>query len=243
MRIGLYFAFTSIRKDGLGSAANKSHFRRGVNQHMSNNRFRHGIRRFLPLFPAALVIALVFVSTGICDTIVPVSYTATLGDTSTYVYTDQTGKQLTDGFLGANDWHDGNAYEWVGWDNKNALLAFTFNGSPSIDTVKIGFNRNEGVGPIWLPSTVTIGGNNFTVAHDAIIGEATRGWLTFTGSWTTGTPLQITLTPVDGKWIFVDEVQFFGTPGGPVTAPEPSTMLLLGLGLVGLAEVRRRMGI
>jgi len=44
---------------------------------------------------------------------------------------------------------------------------------------------------------------------------------------------------IDGA-IDSESFQIYGTPSGPTAAPEPATMLLLGLGLVGLAGARRK---
>ena len=41
-------------------------------------------------------------------------------------------------------------------------------------------------------------------------------------------------------WIFVDEVDFYGTAEGPVPVPEPATAAMVGLGLLAVLAVRRR---
>jgi hypothetical protein len=98
--------------------------------------------------------------------VTPVSYTATPGETGLFTYFDDTGAQLTDGVLGANDWTlnlgQGNAQEWVGWVIVEPVLTFTFTGSPTLHEVQIGFNRDENGGGIFLPTRV---------CH-----QLTRGW-------------------------------------------------------------------
>lgn len=153
----------------------------------------------------------------------PVSYSATPGGSGAYTYLDETGTQLTDSVLGVNDWSadlgNGNAYEWVGWTSPAPSITFTFSGSPTIQTVFIGFNRAEGGAAIYLPATVTINNANFSLAGIELP-ESTRGFLTFSGSWS-GNTLQIDMTPA-GPYTFVDEIRF-----STVAVPESSTTALL----------------
>ena len=101
-----------------------------------------------------------------------VSYTATAGQTGLFTYFDDTGVQLTDGILGANDWTldlgHGNAQEWVGWNTVGPTLSFTFTGSPTVHEVQIGFNRGEVSGNIFLPASVMISGSTFALGGDEI---------------------------------------------------------------------------
>ncbi len=189
------------------------------------------------LLLSALVLPVLWHSTAVAAALVPASYTATPGEGiaqgGTFNYFDDTGGQLTDGIYGANDWSadlgNGNAYEWVGWTVANPSITFQFSGPVTISQVGIDFNRNEEAPQIFLPNSVNVGGNGFTVAPNAIPDDS-RGTLFFNGSWT-GTTLTINLADANtARWIFVDEITFNG-----VSVPEPSVFMLLTVGFGWLA--------
>jgi hypothetical protein len=75
---------------------------------------------------------------------------------------------------------------------------------------------------------------DFPVADDAVNG-APRGF-TYNGNLT-GSSLALTITRRNA-WVMMDEAQFFNNVSTGV--PEPVTSTLIGLGLVGLAILRRR---
>ena len=156
--------------------------------------------------------------------VVPTFYTNTAPENGTYTYQDAAHTKLTDGIVGANDWTadlgSGNAHEWVGWQSVDPTLTFTFSTSQTIRSVQIGFNRGEGTGAIYLPTSVTIGGSSFSL-NGTELADNTRGYLQFDGEWT-GTTLQIDIPHVSGRWVFVDEVKFSTT-----TIPEPAVSALL----------------
>jgi hypothetical protein len=162
----------------------------------------------------------------------------------TFDYFDDGGNQLRDSILGANEWFNdlgnGNAQEWVGWLVAEPTITFTFSSSVTINRVEIGFNRSQ-PSAIFLPATVRIGGVPFTLAGSELP-DTTRGFLTFSGTFT-GISLTIELLDMStARWIFTDEFRFFddnGTPppGDPVI-PEASTMILLGCGLVLMGLLR-----
>jgi hypothetical protein len=139
------------------------------------------------------------------------SYTAPPGDTGMVSYFDDTGNQLADGTLGADDilidQGFGTAYEWVGWTDLTdpVTLTFTLQGDVSIAAVKIGFNHREGLG-VFVPSRVTINGMSFEPAADAVPNNH-RSDLTFTGPFN-GPVVNIVLHHRGRGWILVDEVSF-----------------------------------
>lgn len=176
-------------------------------------------------------------SVGFAAQITPISYTATPGEgqaqQGTYNYFDDTGRQLTDNVFGVNNWAadlgNGNAYEWVGWRVANPTVTFTFSAPVTLNQVIIGFNHTEAAG-IFLPATVTIGGVNNGVLASAIA-DNTRGSLTFNVNLNNITSTTISFTDSDPtRWVFVDEVQFFGD----TAVPEPATWGWVGAGLAAL---------
>jgi hypothetical protein len=177
------------------------------------------------------------------EVLVPSLYTATPGEGSAHGHTsnyfDDTGSQLIDGAYGANQRHagfgNGHSYEWVGWRVANPTITFYFPEPVTIDEVGIDFGRARCAAYSFLPSTVNIGGTDFTVAANALR-NGTCGMLDFSGSWT-GTTLTVTLTDNrPNRWILVDEITFHGVA---VPVPEPSA-LVLGIGALGFLAIRRR---
>ncbi len=174
--------------------------------------------------------------------IVPTSYSLSAhGEIGSYTYYDDTGHQITDGIIGADNWSadlgNGPAYEWVGWSVANPTITFFFNDPVTISTVDIGLNHSES-GRIYIPGQVRIGGTAFSVSPSAL-DDGKRGFLSFNGNWS-GTTLEIILSDNGGDltWIFVDEIKF----GDTAPVPEPSTYLagLSALGMLGLFGWRSR---
>jgi hypothetical protein len=139
------------------------------------------------------------------------SYTAPPGETGMVSFFDDTGRQLADGILGADDiltdLGSGTAYEWVGWTNltEPVTLTFSLQDDASIKAVEIGLNHREGLG-IFVPSRVTINGQVFELAADAVPNNH-RSDLTFTGPFN-GPTVTIILNHRGHGWILIDEVRF-----------------------------------
>jgi hypothetical protein len=142
------------------------------------------------------------------------SYTAPPGETSMLSYFDDTGSQLADGIRGADDiladLGSGAAYEWVGWTylTEPVTLTFTLQADASIGAVEIGLNHRDGLG-IFVPSRVTINGQSFELAADAVPNNQRKD-LTFTGPFT-GPTVTIALNHRGRGEILVDEVSFIPT--------------------------------
>ena len=158
----------------------------------------------IPLTPAPTVI--------VPEGILPIlSYTAPPGETGMVSYFDDTGSQLANGILGADDILTdqglGTAYEWVGRTDLTdpITLTFTLQGDVSVAAVKIGLNHREGLG-VFVPNRVTINGVSFEPAADAVPNNQ-RSDLTFTGLFN-GPLVNIILHHRGRGWILVDEVSF-----------------------------------
>lgn len=156
----------------------------------------------------------------------------------TYNYFDDGGTQLTDGIRGVNDWTadlgHGNAQEWVAWLTTDPSITFTFSSTVSIQSVKLGLARAELNGGIYLPSSVTIGSQTFSLTGNEFA-DTTRFDMLFTLSTPfVGNALTLTLSDTNtSRWIFLDEVQF-------TAVPEPNAAWLVALaGGAGL-WLRRR---
>jgi hypothetical protein len=139
------------------------------------------------------------------------SYIAPPGETGMVAYIDDTGNQLADGILGADDIltdrGSGTAYEWVGWTDltEPVTLTFSLQGDASIGAVEIGLNHRDGFG-VFVPNRVTINGQSFELAADAVPNNQRRD-LTFTGPFN-GPTVTVVLNHRGRGWILIDEVSF-----------------------------------
>lgn len=111
----------------------------------------------------------------------------------------------------------------------NPVLAFWSLGSLSNQAQFVNFSQTptyEAGGP-----NSQYGGSPITVLGNTVSGSEGNGVVQFTGTFTELT------------WAYTPEFWYafhVGTAGGSTSVPEPTTMLLLGLGLIGLAGVRRK---
>lgn len=77
-----------------------------------------------------------------------------------YIYTDWTGQQLTDGIYGNGVWHNdlgnGNAHEWVGctdyqnWSSSPVNIDFTFRNKHHFHSIAVSTQQAEG--GLYIPS-------------------------------------------------------------------------------------------
>jgi hypothetical protein len=152
--------------------------------------------------------------------IMPIAYTAPLGETGLVTFFDDTGTQLTDGQTGTDDiladLGHGSAYEWVGWTEANdpVTLTFFFEGTVTISEVQIGLSHRDGFG-VFVPSELTINAvvpaisyesAGFNLAADDVPNNQ-RADLTFSGPFT-ASQVQIILHHRGRGWILVDEIRF-----------------------------------
>jgi hypothetical protein len=185
--------------------------------------------------------------------VTPLSYTFNPeAQVGTYIYHDETGRQLTDGQFGPGQLNNSaDAYPYVGWLQKQVTINFLFDGVTAIDTVTVS-SLQAWIGNIVLPDVyvrTSTDGQNWTDVASLLTPESTANnyqnidlVLSNLNLDTQFLQLQLKRNNV-GPWIFVDEVTFEANEhrASQVQAvPEVgSTLSLLGLALGGMLGVCR----
>jgi hypothetical protein len=172
-----------------------------------------------------------------------------------YDYRDETGTQLTDGVFGMP--HINSAAEalpYVGWRARSVKIDFTFDEVATFDSLVVSALQTT-LGNIALPDIrvwssldgVTWSAIDYLATQPDVANNWTKAALLVDNLNVTTKYLQVQLIRHDA-WIFSDEISFFGSI--PETAesslrlatavPESgSTMVLIGIGIIALAGVRR----
>lgn len=152
--------------------------------------------------------------------------------------------QLSDGIWSPSEFYIGNV-PWVGWDSYNPFIVFHFAVASDFNTLRVHFENSNFAG-VGAPRSVTIGtfngtgfGSSQTYAVTAPPPTAPF-WASFdvSGQGLTGISDVAIQINRGAQWTFVDEVEFAGA--AVVTTPEPATVSLLALGLLGIAGLRAR---
>ena len=168
--------------------------------------------------------------------VVPLSYTSSPHPSGSYP--DTSGKELTDGVIGAAVLNDS---AWQGWSNSNPAITFTFDDPINLQQIDVHVLKivSPGVG-IPLHINVVAGLYSHTWDFDnAGYTNPSCATLTLPIPGVISDTVKVTLTRTT-SWIFCSEVDFYGQPELPV--PEPSGLLALASGLVAAgAALRRRL--
>ena len=124
---------------------------------------------------------------------------------------------------------------YVGWESVNPTITFNFGQAYDFTNVRIHFDISNG-GGVGAPGPVTINGVAYGVT---LPGGVEPFWADFDVSAlaTTGT-LAVELTRTNA-WVMASEFDF-GAVVSPNVVPEPATVALVGLGLVGIGAAARR---
>lgn len=150
-----------------------------------------------------------------------------------------TGK-LTDGESPALSWYQyGRFTPYVGWfsgydGGANPTVTFDFADTVTVDSVTVWVDNSDGAGGVGLPGSVSIDGQNFTIAPDT--DPDPRGY-TFAVSPITADSVDVQFFQGDYSWIMVGEVSFDGSGGTAV--PEPAAWALMAGGIACM-WLRRR---
>jgi len=176
---------------------------------------------------------------------------------------------LTDGMVGADnigtDLGNGPAYEWVAWalsgggfsppdpNDTNATITFKLTSPADINSISIfANNMATPVSGCYLFASATVSFSNDDVnfvnpitytTTDADRANTSARYITIALNQSTPEQyVQVHLTHQSiANWLAIAEVTFDGTVPGQASTPEPTSAMLGGLGLLGLAwKLRRR---
>ena len=154
---------------------------------------------------------------------------------------------LTDGVIATVRWNrlenTAGTGPYVGWNAghvRNPLITFHFEPDTRIEVIRLHVD-NSSYGSVRAPGAILIDGVAQAFTPPPLY---TWGWIDIGGLNLSGGAHTVQLKhALYGPWVFLDEVQFNGDPGGPTTAvPEPSgwAMMLAGIGISGALLRRRR---
>jgi hypothetical protein len=144
---------------------------------------------------------------------------------------------LTDGILAAGNWFSvenvAGEGPYVGWVNLNPTITFHFASLADINTVRIHLDDADGAGGVSVPASVLINGFTFPltdpVGSEPFFAEFDIAHLP------PATALTIQLN-ASNDWVFASEFEFSTI----ASTPEPSSFVLMGLGLIAMTTFGRQ---
>jgi len=182
----------------------------------------------------------------------PSSYDMLNGSTGSYTYWDDTYSgsgstttsfaaltgglgDLTDGFVATGNWNT-NPSAYVGWMNYNPLITFNFASNVMVDSITVYVDDSNGLGGVSPPSSVDIGLSGSALTNFVTADPNTSNSLsyTFDNLGLEGNAIDIQFNR-SNSWVFVSEITF---DGQVASVPEPSTLAIFALGMIGLASRR-----
>lgn len=179
-------------------------------------------------------------------------------DSMSYDYSDQTGRQLIDGMYGGTqvgyNLGSGQAYEWVGWNVEDPVVNvdFTFDSVYTFNKVDLSSIQQGGLNNIVMPSFSLFSSldgspGSWSLIDSVLVPESLandgRQTLSLDGLSVESQFLRVAIThSLNGPWSFSDEIDFFGTPTTTAVPDGGSSAAMLGMALLGVWGLRRRMG-
>lgn len=124
-------------------------------------------------------------------------------------YSDNTGKELTDGSIPSSSYGDAG---WVGWSSAEAVIKFNFGRNIIIEKVRL-YVFDGGSGGISSPQSVKLRVENSGVYDSERtypVGTGDNRWIEFdVADFPVGSAVEIKLIQRSGSgWIFLGEVEF-----------------------------------
>jgi len=151
------------------------------------------------------------------------NYTSDPGESGGLPYFDETGRQLSDGVLGKDDWSlnlgRGPAYEWVGWSIAEPVITLDLGRELSVSSVRVYCNNFQKDTGVFLPQSISVAigkdptnlGSKEIFPVEPDTNDKAR-WVRLDLGGIRARFLSLQLRDnIPGRWIFVSEIQVKGS--------------------------------